>query len=133
MQIKEKAMKKIIVLLLVAVACFAQVKYETVSFSDTTTSALIDVPNQSYYLAGITKPDSGGDIITFETRLSASDTLTSVLLTQVADSSYTITLPDSTNAYSVSLPRDVFDPWQYFKVKFDKATTVTITLLWKHK
>jgi len=126
-------MKKLFLILLISVSCFAQTQYEIVAFSDTTTSALIDRPNSAFYLAGIAKPDSGGDIITFDIETSASGTNQYDLLTQVADSSYTITLPDSTSAYSVTLPKDVFEAWNYFRVKFAKATTCSLTVIWKHK
>jgi len=126
-------MKVLIAFLLLTAACFGQWRSETVSFSDTTASAVIDVPNSAYYLAGIAKPDSGGNIITFDAELSASGTDQYSILTAVADSAYTVTLPDSTNAYSVPLPRDIFEKWQFIRIKFAKATTVDMTIIWKRK
>ena len=126
-------MKTIILILLLSVVCVGQYRLETVSFDDTTTSAIIDVPGRDLYFAGIAKPDSGGMIITFEVEMSDAGTSQYALLTQVADSSYTVTLPDSTSAYTVSLPKDVFDPWRYFRIVFDKATTVDLTVMWRRK
>ena len=127
-------MKKLILfILLLITAGYAQWQTELVSFADTTTSAIVDVPNPSYYLAAIAKPDSGGNIITFDVELSASGTDQYSILTAVADSVYTITLPDSTNAYSIPLPKDVFEKWQFMRIKFAKATTVDLTLIWKQR
>ena len=126
-------MKAIILILLLSVVCFAQYELETVSFDDTTTSAVIDVPGRNLYLAGIVKPDSGGNIITFEVETSSTGTVQHALLTQLADSSYTVTLPDSTNPYAIPLPRDIFDSWQYYRIVFAKATTVDLTVIWRKK
>ena len=126
-------MKTIILILLLSVVCFGQYRVETVSFVDTTTSALIDVPGRDLYLAGIAKPDSGGLEISFEVEINADSTNQYVLLTALADSAYTITLPDSTSAYTISLQKDVFDPWRYFRIVFDKAMSVDLTVIWRRK
>ena len=128
-------MKKLIIvfILFLVTVGISQYQLETVTISDTTTSALIDVPGRNLYLAGIVKPDSGGDVITFDIETSSSGTAQHDLLTQVADSAYTITLPDSTNAYAIPLPRDIFDSWQYYRIKFSEATTVVLTVIWRKK
>ena len=126
-------MKKLIITFLFFAVCgFSQDVVESISFSDTTTSVLIDAP-RNCYLAGIAKPDSGGDIITFEVELHADSTKQYVLKTLAVDSTYTITLPDSTNDYVIPLSREVFEPWKYIRVVFAKATTCDITVIWKRK
>lgn len=124
--------KAIIFLFLFSCVTFSQVQYETVTFSDTTTSAVIDVP-RSMYLAGIAKPDSGGLTLLFDAFLTSADTMAYSILTLDADSVYTVVLPDSTSEYAIPLPSELFDMWRYFKVRFDKTTTCGITLVWKHK
>ena len=125
-------MKKIIlVFFILTVAVFAQYQFETLTFSDTTTSALIDVPSRDFRLAGIVTPGTAGKIITFEVETHADSVHQYGLLTQVADSVYTVTLPDSTSKYVVTLPEDVFGAWRYFRVKFAKKTTGTIDVMWK--
>jgi len=125
-------MKILLIIMLFTSLCFSQYTKETVSFVDTTTSALIDAPKNTY-LAGIAKPDSGGLIITFEVEVDVDSTDQYVLLTALADSAYTITLPDSTSCYTISLPKDIFDPWRYYRIVFPAVTSCDLTVIWKNK
>jgi len=125
-------MKKIIlVFFILTVAVFAQYQFETLTFSDTTTSVLFDPPSRDYRFAGFLTPDSCGDVVTFEVETHADSTKQYALLTLLADSVYTVTLPDSTNQYAVALPEEIFGAWRYFRIVFAKATTGTIDVMWK--
>jgi len=126
-------MKKLIFLLLFSVSCFAQVQFNSVAFDDTTTSAVITVPSWGY-VAGLAKPDSMGDTLSFKVFLTASDTMDYALtVINKADSVYTVVLADSTNPYAISFPYETFDPWRYFKVSFDKKTTGVLTVIFKQR
>ena len=125
--------KLILVFLFLSTACFGQYILQAVTFDDTTTSALFGTDVRDVYLAGIAKPDSGGNILTFDVEISSTGTDAYALLTAAGTAAYSVTLPDSTNAYCLSLPKDVFDPWRYFRIKFAKATTCTLTVMWRRK
>ena len=111
-------------------AAFSQIQMEEISFDAETTSDSIDAPTGTY-LGGIAKPDSGGDIITFEGGLASGATTWYTIMTADPDSAYTLTLPDSTNAYAIPLPRDLFIGWPWIRVVFAKSTTCDLTVIWK--
>jgi hypothetical protein len=124
-------MKKIIVFLLFAIAALAQVRYQTVTFDDTTTSALLTAPS-GMYLAAIAKPDSMDDEITLDAFLTASDTMRYSIVTANADSIYTMKLKSDVKAYGIALPKELFGIWRYFKVIFLTKATDQIVVIWKH-
>jgi len=130
----EANMKKLFLLILLfSVSCFAQVQFNSVTFADTTTSAVITVPSWAY-VAGLAKPDSMGDTLSFKVFLTASDTMDYALMVMAkTDSVYNVCLPDSTNPYAVSFPLEAFDPWRYFKVVFNRATTGVLTVIFKQR
>lgn len=126
-------MKKLIFLLLFSVSCFAQVQFNSVTFDDTTTSAIITVPSWGY-VAGLAKPDSMGDTLSFKVFLTAADTMDYDLMVMAkTDSVYNVCLPDSTNPYAVSFPLETFDPWRFFKVVFTGKTTGVLTVIFKQR
>lgn len=123
----------IIVSFLICLTAQAQFKTERITFVDTTTSTLFEIPNWAT-LAGIAKPDSGGgEVITFETEVHEDSTTRYTVLTEKADSTYTITLSDSTKDYYLPLDTKIFDNLRYLRVKFAKKTNVSLWLFYRKR